>query len=103
MRRKRLALKTAGSGRARATGKLGDKAVSEDREGAWLWLLLVAGPGRTGEEGEGCTLTSRADRHISGSSPPPRAWISLSFCQKLSGSLVVKTGPNAGQGERKAR
>lgn len=49
---------------------------------------------RTGEGGE---QTSRADRHISGSSPPPKACISLSCCQKLSGSLVVKTGPNPGE------
>lgn len=48
---------------------------------------------------EGGHRTSRADRHISGSSPPPKAWISLSFCQKLSGSLVVKMGPNPGQGK----
>lgn len=47
--------------------------------------------------------TSRADRHISGSSPPPKAWISLSFCQKLSGSLVVNTGPNPRQEERTVR
>lgn len=58
-------------------------------------LSLPLGPEK-GESGAG-GQTSRADRLISGSSPPPTAWISLSCCQKLSGSLVVKTGPNPGK------
>lgn len=71
--------------------------------GATWWQGLEGQGRRERERQEREHQTSRADRHISGSSPPPKAWISLSFCQKLSGSLVLKTGPNPGREEREVR
>lgn len=105
------------SGRAESTGSRGAQPwkeadgtedVGKRRElvsssGSSWWQGLKGQDEREKERWEREPQTSRADRHISSSSPPPKAWISLSFCQKLSGSLVVKTGPNPGREERKVR
>lgn len=107
MRKERLPVNTVaeGVGGTREGRARGKEAGRQGRElpssGSPWWQGLEGqrkreGKGRGREAGH---RTSRADRHISGSSPPPKAWISLSFCQKLSGSLVVKMGPNPGQGK----
>lgn len=88
-----LTVRSSGHGYCREDRGQGVRARPRPDSGeqAWrrggavrLWLPLVVGPGQvrtSGKTGEG--QTSRADRHISGSSPPPKAWISFSRCQKV--------------------
>lgn len=88
---------------ADGTEHVGKRRKLVSSSGSTWWQGLEGQDERERERQEREPQTSRADRHISGSSPPPKAWISLSFCQKLSGSLVVKTGPNPAREERKVR